>query len=84
MKKYTYIIVGGGMTAGAAISGIREIDGNGSVLVVTEENALPYNRPPLSKKLWVGGNVEDIFVDFEQQGVDFLLNTSVLSINPEL
>jgi hypothetical protein len=27
MPNYTYLIIGGGMTAGAAIGGIREVDG---------------------------------------------------------
>ena len=31
MPNYKYLIVGGGMTADAAISGIREVDPNGSI-----------------------------------------------------
>jgi len=84
MKNYTYILVGGGMAAGSAISGIREIDTNGSILMISEENELPYNRPPLSKKLWFGGAENEIYLDLNQNDIDFLLNTSVLSINPDL
>ena len=31
MKNYKYLIVGGGMTADAAVHGIREIDLNGKI-----------------------------------------------------
>ena len=30
MKHFTYLIIGGGMTADAAVRGIRELDPNGS------------------------------------------------------
>ena len=54
MPSYKYLIVGGGMTADAAVRGIREIDPNGSIGLVGAENDPPYDRPPLSKGLWKG------------------------------
>jgi NADPH-dependent 2,4-dienoyl-CoA reductase/sulfur reductase-like enzyme len=84
MKDYNYIIVGGGMAAGSAVAGIRELDHIGTVLMISEENALPYNRPPLSKKLWAGGSESEIYLEMDEQGLDILLDTSVLSINPDL
>lgn len=45
------------------MQGIRERDENGSVLLIGSEEHLPYDRPPLSKKLWFGKKkVEEIFV----------------------
>jgi len=49
MLHYKYLIVGGGMTADAAVSGIREADRDGSLGVISAEPNPPYNRPPLSK-----------------------------------
>lgn len=49
MRTYRYLIVGGGMTADAACKGIRELDPDGAIGVVTEEPYPPYARPPLSK-----------------------------------
>jgi NADPH-dependent 2,4-dienoyl-CoA reductase/sulfur reductase-like enzyme len=49
MKRYQYIIVGGGIAGGKAIEGIREVDNEGSILLVTQEPHRPYQRPPLSK-----------------------------------
>src|SRR5690242_11607562 len=52
MKHYHYLIVGGGMTAAAALEGIREVDADGSIGLLTADSYSPYDRPPLSKKLW--------------------------------
>src|SRR2546430_14829361 len=54
MPAYTYVIVGGGMTADAAAQAIREADPAGSIGVVAAEPHPPYDRPPLSKALWKG------------------------------
>ena len=54
MNRYTYLIVGGGMTGDAAAQGIREIDSSGTIGLVSAEPYQPYNRPPLSKGLWKG------------------------------
>jgi 3-phenylpropionate/trans-cinnamate dioxygenase ferredoxin reductase subunit len=47
MPNYKYLILGGGMTADAAVRGIREIDRLGSIGVLSSEACAPYNRPPL-------------------------------------
>ncbi len=44
-----YLIVGGGLAAARAVEGIREVDPDGPITVVTAEPHLPYERPPLSK-----------------------------------
>lgn len=50
MQEFDYVIVGGGLTAAAAVDGIREIDEDGSIAVLTDESEPPYHRPPLSKE----------------------------------
>lgn len=52
---YRYLIVGGGMTADAAVRGIRAVDAYGSIGLIGQEPDPPYNRPPLSKGLWKPG-----------------------------
>jgi len=67
---YTYLIVGGGMTADAAVRGIRQSDTKGTIGLIGAEPDAPYNRPPLSKGLWKGKPIEDIWRgtrDFEAQ-----------------
>jgi 3-phenylpropionate/trans-cinnamate dioxygenase ferredoxin reductase subunit len=62
-QSYTYIIVGGGLAGASAVEGIRELDRKGPILLMGSEKHLPYDRPPLTKKLWFGKKkVEDIFL----------------------
>jgi 3-phenylpropionate/trans-cinnamate dioxygenase ferredoxin reductase subunit len=83
MPHYKYLIIGGGMTADAAIEGIRQIDPSGSIGLISAENHPPYNRPPLSKGLWKGKSVETIFRQASKRNVQTFLGTVVKSINPQ-
>jgi NADPH-dependent 2,4-dienoyl-CoA reductase/sulfur reductase-like enzyme len=56
-----YLIVGGGMTADAACHGIRELDPEGPIVLVSAEADPPYDRPPLSKALWKGEPLESVW-----------------------
>jgi 3-phenylpropionate/trans-cinnamate dioxygenase ferredoxin reductase subunit len=49
-----YVIVGGGLAAASAIEGIRDLDKDGEITVVSAERDLPYHRPPLSKGYLAG------------------------------
>jgi len=58
-----YLIVGAGLAGAAAVEGIRERDPKGSITMIGAERHLPYDRPPLSKKLWFGKiKVKDVFL----------------------
>ncbi|HEY3251051.1 MAG TPA: FAD/NAD(P)-binding oxidoreductase, partial [Ignavibacteria bacterium] len=84
MNHYKYIIVGGGMTADAAVKGIRELDSEGSIAVISREAHPPYARPPLTKGLWKGAPEEKIWKNTQQlPNLTLLLNASVLSINKD-
>jgi 3-phenylpropionate/trans-cinnamate dioxygenase ferredoxin reductase component len=61
MPSYRYLIVGGGMTADAAIGGVREHDRHGTIGLVGAEPQPPYNRPPLTKGLWKNLPLEKIW-----------------------
>ena len=62
MADYRYLIVGGGMTAHAAAAGIREVDATGTLGLVGDDPNRPYLRPPLSKGLWAGKPLADIWL----------------------
>lgn len=81
MVQYKYLIVGGGMTADAAISGIKDIDSEGSIALISAESHPPYNRPPLSKGLWKGKPLEKIFRKASQEGVDLYLGRHIESLD---
>jgi len=61
VANYKYLIIGGGMTADAAVQGIRQVDPDGTIGLVGEETHTPYNRPPLSKGLWKARPLETIW-----------------------
>jgi 3-phenylpropionate/trans-cinnamate dioxygenase ferredoxin reductase component len=54
-RHYPYLIIGGGMTADAAVRGIRQVDAEGVIGLIGAEPDPPYNRPPLTKALWKTG-----------------------------
>jgi 3-phenylpropionate/trans-cinnamate dioxygenase ferredoxin reductase subunit len=82
MTHYTYLIIGGGMTAHAAIRGIREVDPDGSIALFSEESDPPYKRPPLSKKLWAGKRLETVWSKLDDLGVEMHLGRTVVTLDP--
>jgi NADPH-dependent 2,4-dienoyl-CoA reductase/sulfur reductase-like enzyme len=83
MPHYKYMIIGGGMTADSAAKAIREIDSHGSIGLISAESFPPYNRPPLSKKLWKGKPLESIWRKTENLGVELNLGREIKSIDPK-
>ncbi|MCZ2075697.1 MAG: hypothetical protein LC130_11950 [Bryobacterales bacterium] len=60
MPHYKYLIIGGGMTADAAVKGIRHVDQEGTIGLIGDESQPPYDRPPLSKGLWKGKPLKSV------------------------
>lgn len=83
MTNYRYLIVGGGMTAAAAVEGIREMDATGSIGLVSAENDAPYDRPPLSKGLWKGKSLDIIWHKTEEKKVNIHLGRVIKEIVPK-
>jgi NADPH-dependent 2,4-dienoyl-CoA reductase/sulfur reductase-like enzyme len=83
MTHYKYLIIGAGMTADAAVQGIRELDPNGSIALIGDDRNPPYNRPPLSKGLWKGKPLDSIWRKTEERTAQLFLGRTAISINPE-
>ena len=78
-----YLIVGGGMTADAAVGGIREHDHTGSIVVVGAESDPPYRRPLLTKGLWSGDDESKLWLRTEDtDGVDLVLGRRIVAVDP--
>jgi len=83
MTSSKYIILGGGMVAGYAAKelasrGLR----SGELTIISPDDALPYERPPLSKGFLSGKDTEDgILINrpewYEKQGIDIKLRTTI-------
>jgi len=82
MTHYNYLIVGGGMTADAAVRGIRDVDPHGSIGLFSTEPDPPYKRPLLSKGLWKGKPLEQVWCQSETLGVNLNLAKGIRRIEP--
>ena len=80
MQHSRYLIVGGGLTADGACKGIREVDPDGTIVLVGEEPHAPYARPPLSKALWKGEAENTIWRGTEELGVDLRLGRRIVAL----
>lgn len=69
------------MTAAAAISGIREVDRQGSIGLIGSESHPPYRRPPLSKALWKGDPLDSIWLSTDSQGVSAHMGRTVQGLD---
>jgi len=82
MQHYRYLIVGGGMTAAAAVEGLRAVDAAGRVGLIGAEPDAPYNRPPLSKGLWKGKALDTIWRPLPSHAVELHLGRTVKALAP--
>jgi NADPH-dependent 2,4-dienoyl-CoA reductase/sulfur reductase-like enzyme len=82
MADYQYLIIGAGMAADAAVRGILELDQQAKIALIGDEPSPPYNRPPLSKKLWKGKPLEGIWRKAAEQSAELFLGREAISIDP--
>ncbi len=82
MTHYTYLLVGGGMTADAAARGIRAIDSRGMIGMFSGEPDPPYKRPLLSKGLWKGKSLDQAWCGTDRLGIDLHLAARIASVDP--
>lgn len=83
-----YVIVGGGIAGAHAIEGIRSVDREGPITLLSRENHAPYNRPYLSKDLWFGKTTLDKLPEYDdtfyrENHVELALRHEVVELNPE-
>ena len=87
--KAKYVVLGGGMVAGyAAKELVSRGLGSGELLIVSGDDALPYERPPLSKGFLSGKeNEAGILINnhewYCQHGIDVKLQTVIESVDPQ-
>ncbi|HEY4101647.1 MAG TPA: FAD-dependent oxidoreductase [Gemmatimonadales bacterium] len=81
MTAYRYLIIGGGMTADAAVHGIRAVDAEGTIGLFGAEQDPPYNRPPLTKGLWKGDTLDSIWRKTGDVAVDLNIGRSITAVD---
>lgn len=83
MPRYKYLILGGGMTGDSAVKGIREIDKEGSIGLISDEKYPPYSRPPLTKDLWKGSELDKIWRKTDEYNITLHLSTHITRLDAE-
>ena len=87
MNQAKIVILGGGMVAGYAAKQFVELGlPKGELAILSADNAVPYERPPLSKGFLAGKDTEDaikINADdfYKKQGIELRLNCEVASLD---
>jgi NADPH-dependent 2,4-dienoyl-CoA reductase/sulfur reductase-like enzyme len=81
MKHYKYLIIGGGLAGDGATKGIRELESEGSIGLISMEPDAPYLRPYLSKGLWKGSPEEKIWRKTEERA-ELHLNRKAVQLDP--
>jgi 3-phenylpropionate/trans-cinnamate dioxygenase ferredoxin reductase subunit len=87
MKKYKYLIIGAGTTAGYAAKEFVENGlSAGELALIGAEPSLPYNRPPLTKEYLAGKkSADEMLVNppefYRQHGLAVMLRTVVESVD---
>lgn len=86
--KYDVVIVGGSLAAITCAEALRGEGFEGTILVISGENHLPYNRPPLSKQVLLGKwDVSQTAIHskdkFEELSIEFLLGRKASELNLE-
>ncbi len=79
---FDYLIIGAGMAGEAAAQALREADGDASIAMLGDESNPPYDRPPLSKKLWKDGKEDDIWRPVDKARAEVKLERRALKIDP--
>ena len=87
MSKQTFVIVGASLTGAKAAEELRNQGFDGGIVLIGEEDELPYERPPLTKD-YLRGEVprekarvhEDGF--YEQHDIELLTAVKVTAIEP--
>lgn len=80
------VVIGAGQAGSAAVAQLRKSGFTGSITLIGEETAPPYQRPPLSKKYLLGElDIERLYLRpesfYAENDITLRLNTKVQSID---
>src|SRR5215475_5798457 len=78
------VIVGGGLAATRTAEQLRRSEYTGPITIVSNEDHLPYDRPPLSKEV-LRAETDDVTLKpaefYDEQNITMLLGTAARSVN---
>lgn len=89
MDRSKFVIAGGGMVAGYAAKQLVELGlGSGELTILSMDDAVPYERPPLSKGFLAGRDSEEsIRINpesfYRERGIGIRLGIEVTEVQPD-
>ena len=83
----TTIVIGAGQAGAEVASRLRDEGYEGRIILVGQENYMPYQRPPLSKKYMAGEiALERLFLRpeefYQKENIELHIGKTALKINP--
>jgi NADPH-dependent 2,4-dienoyl-CoA reductase/sulfur reductase-like enzyme len=86
MPNEPVVVLGGGLAAARVVRGYRTAGGDARVVIVSDDDVPPYNRPPLSKG-FLRGEIEEqkVFAEpesfYRDNDAELLLETSAAAVD---
>lgn len=82
-----FLLVGGGLASATAAETLRAEGAEGSILILSAEDVLPYHRPPLSTEFLLGtrSKTQLLILDesyYRENAVDVRLGTRAAAVDP--
>ena len=82
-----YLLIGGGLASNQAAKQLRQLDPQSSITLVTDEQHVPYDHPPLSKDFLRGETPKNkVFFDdpayYAAEQIDLKLGATVTMLDP--
>ncbi len=81
-----YVILGAGTAALSAATAIRERDASGSIIMISDEDELPYNRPMLTKNMFAGPEPQVFTIHekewYDEHRIQLAFGKKIASIDP--
>ena len=83
----TFVIIGGGLGGAKAAEALRDKGFDGKVVLLADEEYLPYERPPLSKDFLAGKKSLDDFTVhdsewYRENKIELRTDTEAVAIDP--
>jgi NADPH-dependent 2,4-dienoyl-CoA reductase/sulfur reductase-like enzyme/predicted acylesterase/phospholipase RssA len=87
-RKVDFLLVGGGLASATTAETLRDEGAEGTILILSAEQSLPYHRPPLSTEFLIGDQSKEQLpilsaVYYRDQAIDAVLGACATAVDPE-
>lgn len=87
-QRADFLLLGGGLASATAAEALRLEGAKGSIVIVSAEPGLPYQRPPLSKRILLSGVAGELAPvltagDYRDLDIQLLRSTRALSVDAQ-